>query len=67
MADDAAQRFEEYRHQLAATLSEGRRGDAVELFMRLAGSSEQEIAQARTSTYWPGLKALAHTLAYDAA
>jgi hypothetical protein len=35
--------------------------------MRLAGSSSEEIAGARSSPYWSGLDALAHTLAYDAA
>ena len=36
--DGAAERFDDYREQLDATLSDGRRGDAIELFMRLAGS-----------------------------
>jgi pimeloyl-ACP methyl ester carboxylesterase len=49
-----------------ALLAEGRRGDVVELFMRTVGSSEEDIAGARTSPFWPGLEALAHTLAYDA-
>jgi hypothetical protein len=48
-------------------LAEERRGDALELFMRLAGSSEDDIAGARTSPFWSGGEALAHTLAYDAA
>jgi pimeloyl-ACP methyl ester carboxylesterase len=62
---DAARRYEEYRQQLAAILVDGRRGDAVELFMRLAGSSDADISEARTSPFWPGLEAVAHTLAYD--
>jgi pimeloyl-ACP methyl ester carboxylesterase len=37
------------------------------LFMRLAGSSELDIAEARNSPYWPGLLAIEQTLAYDAA
>ena len=52
---------------LRAVLADGRRGAAVELFMQLAGSSEDDIAGARNSPYWPGLEALAPTLAYDAA
>jgi pimeloyl-ACP methyl ester carboxylesterase len=48
-------------------LAEGPRGDALELFMRLAGSSDEDIAGARNSPFWPGGEALAHTLAYDAA
>jgi pimeloyl-ACP methyl ester carboxylesterase len=66
-AEDAPQRYREYAERLGAALAEGRRGDAVEFFMRLAGSSEDDIAGARNSTYWPGLEALAYTLAYDAA
>jgi hypothetical protein len=50
-----------------ALLAEGRRGDMLELFMRTAGSSDEAIAGARSSPMWPGMEALAHTLAYDAA
>ena len=64
---EAPQRFDEYRQQLDAALSEGRRGDAVELFTRLAGSPDEQVAAARASPHWRGLEALAHTLAYDAA
>jgi pimeloyl-ACP methyl ester carboxylesterase len=66
-AADALDRAREYREQLGATLAEGRRAGAVALFMRLAGSSENDIADAMDSPYWPGLKDLANTLAYDAA
>jgi pimeloyl-ACP methyl ester carboxylesterase len=66
-AADAVERAREYREQLGATLAEGRRGDALVHFMRLAGSSENDIADAMESPYWPGLKDLADTLAYDAA
>jgi pimeloyl-ACP methyl ester carboxylesterase len=66
-ADDAVQRAREYREQLGAALAEDRRADAVALFMQLAGSSENDIAAAMKSPYWPGLEDLANTLAYDAA
>lgn len=66
-ADDAVQRGQEYRAQLGVALAEGRRTDAVALFMRLAGSSENDIADAMNSPYWQGLEDLANTLAYDAA
>jgi pimeloyl-ACP methyl ester carboxylesterase len=56
-----------YREQLAALLGEDRRGEALELFMRLAGSPEDAIAGARSAPVWPQLEALAPTLAYDAA
>jgi Alpha/beta hydrolase family len=64
---EAPQRNQAYRERLRGLLAQGRRGDAVELFMRLAGSSDEDVAGARRSPHWPGLEQLAHTLAYDAA
>jgi pimeloyl-ACP methyl ester carboxylesterase len=66
-APGAAGRYADYRERLGAVLADGRRGDAVELFMRLAGASEVDIAGARGSPHWAGLEALAPSLAYDAA
>jgi pimeloyl-ACP methyl ester carboxylesterase len=66
-ADDALQRAREYRAQLSVALIEDRRADAVGLFMRLAGSSEKDIADAMNAPYSPGLRDLAYSLAYDAA
>jgi pimeloyl-ACP methyl ester carboxylesterase len=67
VADDWPPRWREYVEQLEAALAEGRRGDAFELFMRLADSPEESIASARSSPMWPDIEAIAHTLAYDAA
>jgi pimeloyl-ACP methyl ester carboxylesterase len=68
MTDEQAIRaWQAYVSQLKTALTEGRRGDAGELFMRLAGSPEEQIAEARGSHHWPGVETLAHTLAYDAA
>jgi pimeloyl-ACP methyl ester carboxylesterase len=67
MGEDAVQRWREYVEQLQVVLAEGRRGDAVGLFMRTAGASEQDILGAKNSPMWPGLEAIAHTLAYGAA
>jgi pimeloyl-ACP methyl ester carboxylesterase len=67
VADDWPRRWREYVEQLGAVLAEGRRGDALELFMRLADSSDEGIAAARSSPYWVDMEAVAHTLAYDAA
>jgi pimeloyl-ACP methyl ester carboxylesterase len=67
VADDALQRWREYVEQLGSALGEGRRGDAVELFMRVAGATHEMVAGARSSPVWPGLEEVAHTLAYDAA
>jgi hypothetical protein len=46
-------------------LAAGRRGEAVELFQTEVGMSAEMIAQVRGSPMWPGLEAMAHTLAYD--
>lgn len=56
----------------AATLEglvrRGRRGDAVELFMVAAAEVPADAVTAmRAGPSWPGLEALAHTLAYEAA
>jgi pimeloyl-ACP methyl ester carboxylesterase len=67
MLGEMAGPWREYVRQLHEVLAEGRRGDAIGLFMRLAGASDQQIAGARSSPVWPGLEAVAHTLAYDAA
>jgi pimeloyl-ACP methyl ester carboxylesterase len=64
---DSAPRYDQYRQRLAAALAADRRGDAVALFMRLAGSSETDVESARQSASWPGLETLAPTLANDAA
>ena len=67
MADDWPQQWRRYVEQLEAVLGEDRRGDALELFMAMAGASEEEIAGARTSPFWPAMETLAPRLAYDAA
>jgi pimeloyl-ACP methyl ester carboxylesterase len=54
--------------ELAGLVSAGRRGDAVELYQtRAVGIPEPVVAQMRHAPFRPGLEALAHTLAYDAA
>jgi hypothetical protein len=56
-----------YVEELTARLAAGQRGEAVELFMRMVGTSDQIIEGAKASEHWAGAVALAHTLAYDAA
>jgi pimeloyl-ACP methyl ester carboxylesterase len=63
--DGGAEGNAEYTRNLDAALSEGRRGDAVELFLRLTGMGEEMIQGARQSPMWPGMEAVAPTLAYD--
>ncbi|MGJ5753199.1 pimeloyl-ACP methyl ester carboxylesterase [Streptomyces puniciscabiei] len=60
-----AEREAVYKEQLNKALSEGRRGDAVELFLRLTGLAEEMIRGARQSPMWAGMEALAPSLAYD--
>jgi len=55
-----------YGEQLKAMLSEGRHGDAVELFFTLVGMPPEMVAEMRGGDpAWAGLEALAPTLAYD--
>ncbi|MBB4260866.1 MULTISPECIES: alpha/beta fold hydrolase [unclassified Bradyrhizobium] len=67
LAPETPQQQRAYVAELDRRLSAGRRGDAVALFMELAGSSAEEIAGARAHPVWPSLERIAHTLAYDAA
>lgn len=64
---DYIRRFVEYRAQLDPIVADGRRGDAVELFMRLVGAGDEAVAQTRQSPVWPAFEAVALTLPYDAA
>ncbi|MCS0604118.1 alpha/beta hydrolase [Streptomyces sp. LP11] len=60
-----AEREAAYKEQLGKALAEDRRGDAVELFLRLTGLGEEMIRGARQSPMWAGLEAVAPSLAYD--
>ncbi len=65
--DAAAQRAaREYAEGTRALLAEGRRGDALELFMTVVGLPAEAIAGMRGSPYWALGERLAPTLAYDA-
>ncbi|MFF9861025.1 alpha/beta fold hydrolase [Streptomyces tendae] len=64
--DDAAARAAaEYTGRLAEVLGQGRRGDAVELFLRHTGLGEEMIRGARQSPMWAGMESVAPSLAYD--
>ncbi|MEU3104952.1 alpha/beta fold hydrolase [Streptomyces griseoflavus] len=54
-----------YTGELTAALAEGRRGDAVELFLRLTGLGEAVIRGARQSPMWAAMESMAASLAYD--
>ena len=61
----AQQSWSRYLGQLKQALAEGRQGDAVALFMRLAGTPADQVARLRRAPSWPGTEAVAPTLAYD--
>ncbi|MES5817202.1 alpha/beta hydrolase [Streptomyces sp. RG80] len=64
-SEHGAKERAEYTENLTAALGEGRRGDAVELFLRLVGTPDEMIRGARQSPMWGGMEAVAPTLAYD--
>lgn len=64
---DARQAWKAFREELAQTLDEGRRGDAVGLFMRLLGMPAEDLEGMRQNPMWPMFEAIAPTIAYDAA
>ena len=51
--------------QLETLVAAGRPEEAVQRFLRGAGPPPGAIAQMRETPAWPGLVAMAHTLAYD--
>ncbi len=63
--EEAADARAAYTARLTEALDGGRRGDAVELFLRLTGLAEEMIQRARQSPMWAGMEAIAPTLAYD--
>lgn len=65
--DDLVAAWRVYTDELAAALDSGDRDQALRLFMRLAGSSDDDIAGAEAAPVWPALVRLAPTLRYDAA
>jgi len=66
--DEAArQALRNYNKQLAEVLAEGRKGDALGLFMMLVGMPPEHLEGARKLPMWPMCEAVAHTLPYDAA
>lgn len=57
----------DFAEQLAGLVSAGRRGDAVELFQRVAvGIPEPVVAQMRHAPFRPALEAMAQSLVYEA-
>ena len=63
--EEARQSAREYGENLKAMLSEDRRGDAVELFMKMVGMPQEMVEGMRQTPRWAELEAMAPTLAYD--
>ncbi|MEV6987169.1 alpha/beta fold hydrolase [Sphaerisporangium sp. NPDC051017] len=66
--DSRAPIAEDFREQLATLVAEGKRGEVVERFMVEAAEVPAEmVGPMRESPFWEGMKAVAHTLVYEAA
>ncbi|HEX2905698.1 MAG TPA: hypothetical protein VHO69_02480, partial [Phototrophicaceae bacterium] len=63
----ARQRWRQFRQELKAALAEGRRGDALGLFMILLGMPADQLEVMRPEPFWPVMEAVAPTIAYDVA
>ena len=61
----AQESWSQYLRQLKEALTAGRRGDAVALFMRFVGTPAERVDAMRRAPFWPGMEAVAPTLAYD--
>jgi len=65
--DESARPPADQVQQYETMLAEGRRGDAVEYFMREVVRMPPEfVEQARGAPFWAATEAIAHTLPYDA-
>ena len=56
----------DYVERLDTLVAEGRRGDAVELFLTAAvGMPAEYVAPMRAEPFWAGMEAVAHTISHD--
>lgn len=67
LGDELLAAWRAYTADLATALDAGDRDEALRLFMRLAGSTGDQIAAAEAAPVWSRLRVLAPTLRYDAA
>jgi pimeloyl-ACP methyl ester carboxylesterase len=61
----ARQAWRSYTTQLEKLLAEGRKGDAVGLFMMSVGMPEEQLEGMRQHPMWPLWEAVGQTLSYD--
>src|SRR5688572_10366746 len=64
-AAGAAREWRAFREQLDQLLAADRREDAVTHFLKFVGVPDAALAQMKSSPAWPGMLAMAPTLAYD--
>lgn len=67
VAPDWPQAWTSYTDELYRALAADDRGAALEAFLRLTGTSGEDIAGMRSAPFWSDLEGIAHTLLYDAA
>jgi pimeloyl-ACP methyl ester carboxylesterase len=65
--EEARQRWGQFSTDLAEALAEGRRGDAVGLFMMVTGMPAEHLEGMRQYPMWAMWEGIAPTIAYDAA
>jgi len=64
-AEGAANEWREFRAKLDGLLAADHRADAITLFMKFVGAPDDVVAKMKESPAWPGMVAMAPTLAYD--
>jgi len=64
-AEGAAKEWKTFRAKLDGLLAADRRADAITLFMNFVGAPDEVVAKMKASPAWPGMVAMAPTLAYD--
>jgi len=68
MVGDVAGRPDpDYEERVRTLIAQGRRDDAVKYFMRTVGVPKFFIVLMRLFPFWKDMRAVAHTLLYDAA
>ena len=63
--EGAAKEWKAFRANFDALLAADRRTDAITLFMKFVGAPDEAVATMKASPAWPGMLAMAPTIAYD--
>ena len=66
-AEGAAKEWRELKVKIDRLLAADGRADAVTHFLKFVGAPDEALAQMKASPAWPGMVAMAPTLAYDIA